>query len=94
MRQPQRSRNHQPLGLVASAVDDDCNLDADRGEECERDSLHRGDRREHDEMGAAGQVAGFGGASSAVLEQAVADRDTTAGQPDAATGTLTLSCAN
>ena len=94
LRQPQRRRNHQPLGLVASAVDDDCNLDADRGEECERDSLHRGDRRVHDETVASGQVAGFGGASSAVLEQAVADQGATAGQPDAAAGTLTPSCAD
>ena len=94
LRQPLRRRNLHPLGLVASAVVDDCNLVADRGQECERDSLHRGDRRVHDETGAAGQVAGFGGASSAVLEQAVADQGATAGQPDAAAGTLTPSCAD
>ena len=82
------------LGLVASAVVDDCNLVADGGEARERDSLHRGDRRVHDETVASGQVAGFGGAPSAVLEQAVADQGATAGQPDAAAGTLTPSCAD
>ena len=78
---------------MPSAVDHIGNLGADRGEEREDDSLHRGDRREHDETGAAGQAAGFGGASSAVLEQAVADQGATAGQLDAAAGTLTPSCA-
>ena len=94
LRQPQRRRNHQPLGLVASAVDDDCNLDADRGEECERDSLHRGDRREHVETAATGAAAGSGAPSSSVLEQGRADRDALAGQLDPAAGTLTPSCAD
>ena len=89
LRRPHRRCNPEPPGLVPSAVDHIGNLGADRGEEREDDSLHRGDRREHDETGAAGQAAGFGGASSAVLEQAVADQGATAGQPDAAAGTLT-----
>ena len=60
---------------MPSAVDHIGNLGADRGEVREQDSLHRGGRRVHDETGAAGQSAGFGAASSAVLELARADRD-------------------